>query len=70
MVVPKVPWSAVAAATALSIVRNPKAAVAAAALHGASLIFMHSSEPKDHGICAQQDGFRILDRFLAVGKDE
>jgi len=50
MVVPKAPWSAVASATAFSF--EIEGGSLAAALHGASRIFIHSGEPKDHGIFA------------------
>jgi len=57
MHVPKAPWSAVAPATALSLGIQGSFA---AALQGASRIFVQGGEPKHHGICAHDDSsFRI-----------
>jgi hypothetical protein len=53
MHVPKAPWSAVASATASSLAIQGGSF--AAALQGASRIFMHRSEPKDHEVCARND---------------
>jgi hypothetical protein len=36
----------------------------AAALQGASRIFMHSGEPKDHEVCAQDDSRLIFSHVL------
>jgi hypothetical protein len=53
MTVPKAPWSAVAPATAFSL--GIQGGSSTAALQGAARIFMQRGEPKDHGICAQDD---------------
>jgi len=42
MIVPKAPWSAVASATAFSL-----------GFQGGSRVFIHSGEPKDHGMFAR-----------------
>jgi hypothetical protein len=60
VVVPKAPWSAVALATAFSL--GIQGGSFAAAVQGASRIFMQCGEPKDHEICPRNDsvqkGFR------------
>jgi hypothetical protein len=53
MHVPKAPWSAVAPATALSL--GIQGGSLAAAVQGASRIFMQRGEPRAHGICARND---------------
>jgi hypothetical protein len=51
MIVPKAPWSAVASATAFSL--GFQGGSFAAAVQGGLRVFIHSGEPKDHGMFAR-----------------
>jgi hypothetical protein len=65
MHVPKAPWSAVAPATAFPL--GVQGGSFAAAVQGASRIFVQRGEPKDHGICGQDDSERDQDENEGLG---